>query len=228
MEDEYRSTDRSFFGRDVLLVAPDLPGCLLERSDAQGAVAIRITEVEAYSGELDPGSHSYRGRTARTSTLFGPPGHIYAYFSYGLHHAVNLVSGVEGQSRGCLVRAGEVVVGRDLARARREASRGGPVPDRELARGPGNVAQALGATLADNGADLFGRPQAGVLWRFLRPVSPARGVISGGRVGISGPGGEPVAFPWRFWIEHDPTVSAYRQGAQRARLPRSSPGPSSP
>jgi DNA-3-methyladenine glycosylase len=179
---------------------------MLSRTDALGTVAIRITEVEAYAGELDPGAHSYRGRTARNATLFGPPGHVYAYFNYGLHHAVNLVTSEEGLPRGCLVRAGEVVAGEQLAHERRtRAVRSRSLAHRALARGPGNVAQALGATLADNGADLWGGH-----WGFTVPERPGTfSVVTGPRVGVSGEAG---TFPWRYWIAGDPTVSAYRPG----------------
>jgi DNA-3-methyladenine glycosylase len=112
---------RDFFARDSLTVGPALLGTVLARTDADGTVAIRLTEVEAYGGERDPGAHAFRGRTARTASMFGEAGHVYCYFTYGMHHAVNLVTGQVGQPYGCLVRAGEVVLGADLARARREA-----------------------------------------------------------------------------------------------------------
>ncbi|MDQ2699078.1 MAG: DNA-3-methyladenine glycosylase [Actinomycetota bacterium] len=202
----YAPTTRDFFARDVFAVAPTLLGCVLSRMDAAGTVSLRITEVEAYAGETDPGAHTYRGRTARNATMFGPPGHVYAYFNYGLHHAVNLVTSAEGSPRGCLVRAGEVVAGEELARERRSHTpRKQPVKHRDLARGPGRVAQALGATLADDGADLWGGQ-----WSFLVPLEPAAfTVATGPRVGVSGEAG---AFPWRYWIAGDPTVSAYRPG----------------
>ncbi|MCS5736045.1 DNA-3-methyladenine glycosylase [Herbiconiux daphne] len=221
----FTDTDRAFFARDVFDVAPQLLGCALRRTDAAGTVALRITEVEAYAGERDPGSHSYRGRTARNATMFGPAGHVYCYFSYGLHHAVNLVTGRVGQPYGCLVRAGRVVEGVELARRRREAGgRRSPLPDRALARGPGNVAQALGATLADDGDDLFGSA-----WQFFVPTGAgpdaARPTIATGpRVGVSGPAGDAVAFPWRYWIAGDPTVSSYRPA--KPRLPAKPHGPS--
>lgn len=210
----FAETDRSFFARDALEVAPQLPGCVLERTDAHGTVAIRITEVEAYAGERDPGSHSYRGKTARNATMFGDPGHVYVYFTYGLHHAVNLVAGLAGQPYGCLVRAGRVVVGEPLARSRREhgpgvnARRVAPLRDLDLARGPGNVARAFGVTRADDGDDLFGGA-----WRFLIPDAPTGlAPATGPRVGVSGPAGDGAHFPWRFWTADDPTVSAYRPG----------------
>jgi DNA-3-methyladenine glycosylase len=207
--DGFAPVSRAFFEHDVFQVAPTLLGGLLRRSDGEGTVAIRVTEVEAYAGERDPGAHAFRGPTKRNATMFGPAGHVYCYFSYGLHHAVNLVTTGTGRPYGCLVRAGEVVEGLELARRRRLAGRSSALADRDLARGPGRVAQALGATLADDGADLFGGP-----WAFLAPVTPAA-VATGPRVGVSGEAGQ---FPWRYWIPGDPTVSAYRPG--RAAAPR--------
>lgn len=206
--------DRAFFDRDVFDVAPELLGCLLERTDARGTVTLRITEVEAYAGADDPGAHSYRGRTARNATMFGPAGHVYCYFTYGLHHAVNVVTRDDGH--GCLVRAGEIVGGADLARERRERpASAAPLPSWRLARGPGTVAQAFGATLADDGADLVETPSSGPGWRFFAPVvATGHPTSTGPRVGVSGPAGDGAAYPWRYWIVGDPTVSAYRPGAK--------------
>lgn len=194
-------TTRSFFARDSLVVAPELLGCVL----AHGGVSIEITEVEAYAGERDPGSHSYRGRTARNATLFGEAGHLYVYFNYGLHHAINLACGEVGQPYGCLIRSGRVIEGVDIARNRRGTS-----ADDNLARGPGNLAQAFGATLENNGDDLFGSE-----WQFLVPGEPAP-FVTGPRVGLS----KAADLPWRFWIPGDPTVSAYRRAAARVPRPR--------
>ncbi|ANJ27155.1 DNA-3-methyladenine glycosylase [Agromyces aureus] len=216
IESGYRPTTRAFFVRDVLVVAPELLGCVVAKSDEDGTVAIRITEVEAYAGERDPGAHSFRGLTARNATMFGAAGHVYSYFSYGLHHAVNLVTGHPGQPYGCLIRAGDVIEGEELAGTRRAARRPkSPVPHTELARGPGSVAQALGVTLANNGDDLFGGS-----WSFLVPDAPWRlDRSSGPRVGVSGLGGDAAMYPWRYWITGDPTVSAYR-AAKNPRTPR--------
>lgn len=245
--------DAAWFERDPLELAPLLLGGVLARSDASGVVALRLTEVEAYRGADDPGAHTFRGRTARNATMFGPGGHVYCYFTYGLHHAVNIVAGQEGFGWGVLVRAGEVVDGHSLALERRSARRAAP-PTGELARGPGNVAQALGATLADDGAafaTVAGAPPVGRGGPEARPERPAavgRGgpeashaaVGRGGpearhettwtftpaaeppphrtgpRVGVSGPGGDASAFPWRFWIPGEPSVSAYRSAARRS------------
>jgi DNA-3-methyladenine glycosylase len=204
-----RPASRSFFFRDVLEVAPSLLGCVLQRTDEEGTVSLRITEVEAYAGERDPGAHTYRGKTNRNKTMFGPPGHIYCYFTYGMHHALNLVAGEPGQPYGCLVRAGDVVEGIALARSRRERKpRKLPIPDQGLARGPGCVAQCFGANLSNDGDDLFGGQ-----WRFFTPDDGA--VLAhrtGPRVGVSGPGGDAAEFPWRFWLPDASSVSTYKPG----------------
>ena len=190
-------------------MAPELLGCLLTARSAQGAVTVRITEVEAYAGALDPASHAYRGRTARNAVMFGPPGHAYVYFIYGMHYAVNVVCMPDGISEAVLVRAGEVVDGFELARARRPATRA----DADLARGPGRLASALGLTRELDGADLC--EPLGPL--TLEPGKPVDAVLirSGPRVGIS----RAADLPWRFFIDGDPTVSPYR------RAKAAEPGP---
>ena len=199
---------RSFFQHNVLDVAPSLLGMVLRRRDPEGAVALRITEVEAYGGGQDPGSHAFRGPTPRNRTMFGPPGHLYCYFTYGMHHAMNVVVGESGQAAACLFRAGEIVEGGALARRRRECQpRTTPLLERALARGPGCVAQCFGVDRDNDGDDLL----AGA-WEIL--VTPARAVgayHSGPRVGVSGAGGR-ADFPWRFWLGGEPSVSAYRPG----------------
>lgn len=212
--------DAAWFERDPLELAPLLLGGVLRRADAAGAVALRLTEVEAYRGSDDPGAHTFRGKTARNATMFGPGGHVYCYFTYGMHHAVNIVAGPEGLGWGVLVRAGEVVEGLELAAERRHARRRTPIAG-ELARGPGNVAQALGATLADDGAafhrtlgDIGDRIPTG--WSFEPAVDPPA-YRTGPRVGVSGPGGDATAYPWRFWIPGEPSVSAYRPAMPRKR-----------
>lgn len=201
--------ERARFERPAPEVARDLLGAVLGHRTPAGAVAIRLTEVEAYQGQgEDPGSHAHRGRTARNAALFGPPGHLYAYFTYGMHTCCNVVALPEGLAGGVLLRAGEVVEGRGLAIERR----GEAVRPRDLARGPARLAVALGAVLADDGADLL----TGVDWSLeLDPVA-ASTVRTGPRVGVSGEGGT-AAFPWRFWIEGDPTVSPYRAAKPRIR-----------
>ncbi|MFC8800442.1 DNA-3-methyladenine glycosylase [Promicromonospora sp. NPDC057138] len=147
-----------WYARPVLDVARDLLGTTLTRRAADGVVSLRLTEVEAYDGVTDPGSHAYRGRNRRNGTMFGEPGRLYVYRHLGLHHCVNVVCGPEGMPAAVLLRAGEVLGapesdGVRLARARRLAS--GVVPsDRDLARGPARLAVALGLDLSDDGADV--------------------------------------------------------------------------
>jgi DNA-3-methyladenine glycosylase len=178
----------------VLEVAPRLLNAELRL----GEVAVRLTEVEAYAGPDDPGSHAYRGRTRRNDVMFGPPGRLYCYFTYGMHVCCNVVVGAAGDPSAVLLRAGEVVDGIDLARDRRPRS-----PDRDLARGPARLCRALGIGLEHDAADLVAGPIT------LHPAStPVRrsAVATGPRVGLRGAPDR----PWRFWLDGDPTVSAYR------------------
>jgi len=196
--------------RPALEVAPDLLGAVVEHD----GVAVRLTEVEAYAGEQDPGSHAFRGPTARNRVMFGPAGYLYVYFTYGMHTCANVVCGPDGKAQAVLLRAGEVVEGVHLARERRASASSGKAPvDRDLARGPARLAQALGLTMDDYGVDLL---DGGPVRLVGSGVSPT-GVRTGPRVGVRGPGGEGTAYPWRFWIEGDPTVSVYRPAAPLRR-----------
>lgn len=202
-------------------VAPRLLGALFGHRGEEGSVVVRITEVEAYGGPADsdlpdPGAHTWGGRTARNASMFGPPGHVYVYFTYGMHHAVNVVCRPEGTAGGCLVRAGEVVEGVELARARRARGRSGPVPDAGLTRGPGNLAKALGIDLRHDGAVLAPGGASTAPGFFLTPAPEPVPAASGPRTGVSGPGGT-TEFPWRWWIAGDPTVSPYRPAVRRRR-----------
>lgn len=169
-------------------------------------VTIELTEVEAYLGEGDPGSHAFRGLTPRTTVMFGPPAHLYTYVSYGMHVCANVVCSPQGTASAVLLRAGRVVAGHDRARERRATSRS----DDDLARGPARLCVALGITLADNGSSL----ESGEVQLELAP--PTQSWTRGPRTGVSGAGGTD-AFPWRFWIPSDPTVSPYRAAARRRR-----------
>lgn len=183
----------------VVEVAPRLLGAVLRH----GPVAVRITEVEAYDGPNDPGSHAYRGRTDRNAVMFGPPGRLYVYFTYGLHHCCNVVAGEPGSPSAVLLRAGEVVDGLDLARERRTGS-----TDRDLARGPARLCQALAVTRDQDGADLSRAPLT------LTPGAPVARYEAGPRVGLRGAPDR----PWRFWLPRERTVSTYRPAAPlRAR-----------
>jgi DNA-3-methyladenine glycosylase len=195
---------RAFYDRTAEQVAPDLLGCVLERSAPEGTVAVRLTEVEAYAGPLDPASHAYRGPTKRNAVMFGPPGHAYVYFTYGMHFCVNLVCLGEGTAAAVLIRAGEVVEGRELAMRRRPRS-----APRDLARGPARLCEALAIDRALYGADVC--DPAGPL-RVL-PGEPASGLRTGPRTGVT----SAKDVPWRFWIDGEPSVSPYRLHAPRRR-----------
>jgi DNA-3-methyladenine glycosylase len=190
----------------VSAVAPTLLGCVLRAN----GVAVRLTEVEAYAGESDPGSHAFRGRTPRTEVMFGPPGRAYVYFTYGMHWCMNVVCGPDGVASAVLLRAGEVIEGLDLARARRPRS-----TDRDLARGPARLTQALGIDGSYGGVDLLD-PSSPVRLTADRPVD-AGAVRNGPRVGV---GGDGAATPWRYWIDAEPTVSVYRPAVPRRRTVR--------
>ena len=199
------SVAREDLSRPVLEVAPRLLGAHL----TAGGVTVRLTEVEAYAGEADPGSHAFRGRTPRTSVMFGPAGHAYVYFTYGMHWCVNVVAGVDGVASAVLLRAGEVVDGVDAALARRPGAR-----ERELCRGPARLCKALGIRGEHTGVDLLD-PSSPVR---LLPGSPvgASLVRTGPRVGVAGDG---AVAPWRFWVDGEPTVSPYRAAVRRVRRP---------
>ena len=197
-----RPLQRQALAGPVLEVAPVLLGCHL----TAGGVTVRLTEVEAYAGQADPGSHAFRGRTARTEVMFGPPGHLYVYFTYGMHWCANVVTGVEGAASAVLLRAGEVVAGHEVAAHRRARTR-----ERDWARGPARLASALGLSREHNGVDVCGSEPEPRLEPPDAPVDTSL-VRTGARVGVSGPGGDGAAYPWRFWLEGEPTVSAYRPG----------------
>ncbi|MFE6779392.1 DNA-3-methyladenine glycosylase [Streptomyces sp. NPDC057702] len=201
--------DRSFFNRPVLQVAPDLLGRILVRMTPRGPIEVRLTEVEAYAGVADPGSHCYRGRTERNASMFGPPGHAYVYFTYGMWHCLNLVCDEKDTPSGVLLRAGEIVRGQELARPRRTTAR----KDHELAKGPARLATALGVDRVLNGTDICAGPGSPLGVLHGDPV-PADQVLSGPRTGV---GGEGATHPWRFWIADDPTVSPYRAHVPRRR-----------
>lgn len=170
---------------------------LLGRTLHGHGVAVRITEVEAYGGIDDPASHAFT-RTPRSEIMYGPPWRLYVYRSYGMHFCANVVTGPTEKAAAVLVRAGEIVSGIELARERRPAAK-----DVALARGPGNLARALGLSIDDLGTDLLAAD--GV---HLGPEPQEPPAISAGpRVGVS----RAADVPWRFWITGDPTVSAYRR-----------------
>ncbi|MFD7669217.1 DNA-3-methyladenine glycosylase [Streptomyces sp. NPDC059788] len=208
-----RPLTRDFFDRPVLDVAPDLLGRTLVRRTAQGPMELRITEVEAYNGSSDPGSHAYRGRTARNASMFGPPGHAYVYFIYGMWFSLNLVCNKEGTASGVLLRAGEVLTGTQQASERRPKARNA----RELAKGPARLATALDIDRALDGTDLCSTDPDHPLTVLQGHPADAGTVRNGPRTGISGEG---AVHPWRFWIDGDHTVSPYRAHVPRKRRSR--------
>lgn len=188
----------------VEVAAPGLLGCRI----AANGVIVRLTEVEAYDGMgRDAASHAHRGRTARNAVMFGPPGFAYVYFTYGMHWCLNVVCGPEGFASAVLVRAGSIVDGIDLARARRPSA-----SDRDLARGPARLTQALGIARETYGVDLLA-PDAPVRLLPPEPSTAAPDVQCGPRVGVVG---EPER-PWRFWLAGEPSVSVYRPHVPRRR-----------
>ena len=196
-----RVVPRRFYGADSLEVAPALLNKLLVRGRRAG----RIVEVEAYRGAEDPASHAYRGPTRRNATMFGPPGRLYVYFTYGMHWCANAVCGVEGEAMAVLLRALAPVGGLEEMRVGRRGGRAGapgPAPlDKHLTSGPARLCQAFSITGADDGADLVRGD------RGLRIVDD--GVPPPPRVGVSGRIGVTKAgeLPWRFYVPGDPHLS---------------------
>ena len=169
-------------------VARDLLGKTLWRRTEAGLTAGIIVETEAYSGASDPASHAWRGRTQRNAVMFGPPGYAYVYFTYGMHYCLNAVTGPAGQASAVLLRAIQPAVGIELMRERR----GTTIPDRDLARGPGRLCQALGITTADNGIDLTGE----ALWISETADAPDLLIAATPRIGIT----RAAERPWRFVV----------------------------
>lgn len=186
---------RAFFERPSPVVARELIGKVLVHRTAHGVRSGRIVEVEAYRGRHDPASHAYRGPTPRSAVMFGRPGHLYVYFTYGMHHCANLVCEPEGSAGAVLIRALEPLRGLDAMRR----SRGTPEFAR-LARGPGCVAQALALDLRHDGIDL----SRGEVWVAGTARAPyAARTLRGPRIGIR----VGVKRRWRFWVAGHPCVS---------------------
>ncbi len=198
-----RRLRRSFFNDDVLVLAPRLLNKLLTTADGRSG---RIVEVEAYHGEQDPASHAFRGPTTRNRVMFGPPGYLYVYLSYGLHWCANVVCGPPGEAQAVLLRALEPVTGLELMRQARWRNQRHQ-DDRYLCRGPGRLCQALGIDRTGNGADLTAAH--GALWLADDGVPPPDDPVITGRVGIS------VAAdrPWRFAVRGHRAVGTHPRPA---------------
>ena len=193
---------RAFYQRHPVLVAPELLNKVLVHADGRAA---RIVEVEAYAGHEDPAAHTYRGRTARNATMFGEAGHLYVYFTYGMHWGSNAVCGEEGEGLGVLLRAAEPLEGLEAMRLARPAAR----RDIDLASGPGKLSQAFGITRAFDGADLV--EAASGITIVSDGVPPPAEPVVGARIGIS----RAIDFPWRWHVADNPHVSRTRSGPAR-------------
>jgi DNA-3-methyladenine glycosylase len=208
---------RADLARDPLEVAPWLLNKVLVRGGRSG----RIVEVEAYQGEADPASHAYRGLTPRTSVMFGPPGFLYVYFTYGMHWCANVVCWPEGRAGAVLIRALAPLTGLPKMQLERPAAK----RPQDLCSGPAKLCQALGISGNENGTDLLARgasrgngaldPVRLVDDGTLPPVRPA----SGPRIGIR----VAADWPWRFWVPGDPNLSTREGASTRNGYPPNSP-----
>ncbi|GAA1033581.1 DNA-3-methyladenine glycosylase [Amycolatopsis albidoflavus] len=204
--------DRLFRREELALDPVDLArlllGAVLEADGPEGRVGVRLVEVEAYRGLDDPASHCYRGKTPRNAVMWGPAGHLYVYFVYGMHFCANVVGTEDGQPGAVLLRAGEVVEGADIVRKRRPNARG----NGELAKGPAILTSVLGLAKEQNGVDLTD-PESPVRLLVGERV-PAENVRTGPRVGVA----MAMETPWRFWVDGSPAVSTYRRGGKRRQV----------
>lgn len=201
---------RSFYAAPTLRVARALLGKILVHEGAGGTTAGRIVEVEAYRGPEDRAAHTAGGRrTPRNEVMWGPPGHLYVYFTYGMHYCCNVVTRVAGRPEAVLLRALEPLDGLDLMRARRAIA----VADVRLCRGPGNLCRAMGIDRSLNGADLT----MGSVAILNAPVVPARSIVRSPRIGVAYAGAD-AALPWRLSVRDSPAVSRAPTGATSGRV----------
>jgi DNA-3-methyladenine glycosylase len=187
-----RRLSRAFFRRDPLVVAPELLGTVLVR----GPLRARIVEVEAYHGAQDPGSHAFRGMTPRNATMFGPPGHLYVYFTYGMHWCANAVCGPPGEGVAVLLRAAAPEAGLEVMRVRRPAAR----RDRDLCRGPARLCQAFAIDRSHDGADLVTASHGITIVDDGEGSNP---VATSTRIGLR----HGADLEWRFYVDANPYVS---------------------
>ncbi len=194
---------RSFYRRDSRVVAPELLNKILASADGRAG---RIVEVEAYCGTMDPAAHTYRGKTARNATMFGAPGHMYVYFTYGMHWCCNAVCG-DHDGSAVLIRALDPIAGLDLMRTARVRAR----TDRDLCSGPARLAQAMGITGSDDGVDLVGTSGRYMILQDGMP--PPEKATSTPRIGIS----KATEHEWRWFVPDNEHVSALKRAAKRSR-----------
>jgi len=191
----------AFYRRDALAVARELVGCIFVHDDAEGRTAVRLVEVEAYRGVLDPGSHGYRGVTPRTEVMYGPPGRLYVYFTYGMHWCANVVCAEQGRCEATLLRAGEPVEGIELMRSRRPKI----TNDRHLASGPARLTLAMGIGKRHNGTSLLRGGEFFIASDDKTDDYRAGKVAQTVRVGLSAGKGDDI--PWRFVVPGHPYAS---------------------
>lgn len=194
---------KAFYARDALTVARELVGCVFVHDHPEGRVAVRLVETEAYRGVIDPGSHGFRGPTPRTEVMYGPPAHLYVYFTYGMHWCANVVCARDGVCEAVLLRAGEPLVGIETMRARR-----GVADDRLLAAGPARLTQAMGIGPEHNGASLL---RGGGFFCATDSLTPTVGkgpVSQTVRIGLTPGRGDDL--PWRFVVPGHPYASRRR------------------
>jgi DNA-3-methyladenine glycosylase len=196
-----RVLSRAFYDRDALAVAPALLNKVLVSGTGRERLAARLVEVEAYCGSDDPGSHAFRGPTARNATMFGPPGHLYVYFTYGMHWCANAVCGPGRIPHAVLLRAAAPIAGLGVMRERRAVRARGAIRDRDLCSGPARLAQAFGIDRALDGADLV----KGSIRIVDDGTSPPEHPEVTTRVGLSLGRGEQLA--WRYVVAGDPNLS---------------------
>jgi DNA-3-methyladenine glycosylase len=188
-------------------------GCLV----TDGEVVVRLVEVEAYAGTADPASHAFRGRTPRTEVMWGPPGRLYVYFTYGMHWCMNVSCGPDGHASAVLLRAGEVVGG--AASVEEAALRRPKLRPADRAKGPARLARLLQITGDANGTDVtVGGPPLAV---FADQAVKDADVRTGPRVGLNPRMGAAADWPWRWWVRDSPAVSPFRPGRLRERQARS-------
>lgn len=192
MASEKVANDFSELNGSVTDAAKRLLGCILEREIDGELVRVRIVETEAYD-QTDAASHSFKGRTERTDVMFGPAGHLYVYFTYGMHYCCNIVVGPEGHGAAVLIRAVEPIIGEEVLKRRRGGKTGV-----ELTNGPAKLCQALGIDKRMNGHDLHQMPL-----RLIMQPEPVKDIVTTTRIGIS----QAKDVPWRFYIADSPYVS---------------------